>query len=313
LKMILIITNSEDKTVDYFLRSVSNTHFRFNTDNFLIDYDFDFSQEWYIHDKNKDKLVNHNNIGGIYYRRPVLPYLNVKGINNDLLKQLQNEAYDLYDNFINSIETKYLNTKYNILKAENKLLQMKIAESIGFSVPKTIITNNKNALNIFMDKSKKYCIKPLYLGFFELNGKNFIPYTAIIEKTDYDLITNFPALIQEYIDKKYEIRVTCVGDKIFPVKILSQSNNNTIIDWRVDNCSAVDYKKMTINKSMKTMCLNLLSQFNLNFACIDLIISKNNKVYFLDLNPNGQWAWLDEILELGIAKEIERYFYGRKR
>lgn len=307
--MILIVTNSEDKTIDYFLRSVLYSHFRFDTDKFLIDYDFDFSQKWYIHDKNENKRINTNNISGIYYRRPVLPHLDVKGIKDDLLKQLQNEAYDLFDAFINSISTKYLNTKYSILKAENKLLQMKIAKNIGLSTPRTIITNRKKALDTFMNKNRKYCIKPLYMGFFELNGNKFVPYTAIIEKTDYELIQNFPALIQEYIDKKYEIRVTCIGDKIFPVKILSQSNSNTIIDWRVDNCSAVEYQKMTISKNLENMCLNLLSQFNLNFACIDLIVSKNNKVYFLDLNPNGQWAWLDEILELGIAKEIERYFY----
>jgi hypothetical protein len=42
---------------------------------------------------------------------------------------------------------------------------------------------------------------------------------------------------------------------------------------------------------------------------MDLIISKDKNVYFLDLNPNGQWAWIDEILGLGIPKAIEKYFY----
>jgi hypothetical protein len=310
--MILIITNSEDKTVDYLLKSVSKNHFRFNTDNFLIDYDFDFSQKWYIRNKKDNLLINDNRLSGIYYRRPVLPLVDVQNINDDLLRQLQNEAYDIYDSFINSIDTKYLNNKYDIIKAENKLIQLKVAKTIGFSTPKTIITNDKNALTEFIKQDRKYCIKPLYLGFFELHGNNFIPYTAIIKNSDYDLITNYPVLVQEYVEKKYEIRLTCVGDKIFPVKILSQVNDNTKIDWRIENCAAVEYEKMNINCDINNRCLKLLDCFNLNFACIDLIVGKNNKIYFLDLNPNGQWAWLDEILKLGIAEEIERYFYERK-
>jgi hypothetical protein len=306
--MILIVTNSQDKTIDYFLKAVSKKHFRFNTDNFLIDYDYDFSKEWYIRNKKDNILLNHKKISGIYYRRPVLPFVDIQNINDDLLKQLQNEAYDIYDSFINSIDTKYLNSKYSMIKAENKLIQLKVAESIGFSIPRSIITNDENSLKKFINPDKEYCIKPLYLSFFELHGNNYIPYTAIIRKSDYDLITNYPVLIQEYVDKKYELRLTCIGDKVFPVKILSQLNDNTKIDWRVDNCSAVEYEKMSIDNNLKDMCLSLLAYFDLNFACIDLIVSNNNRIFFLDLNPNGQWAWLDEILKLGIAEQIERYF-----
>ncbi|MDR2408101.1 MAG: hypothetical protein LBE13_08325 [Bacteroidales bacterium] len=114
--MILIVTNSQDKTIDYFLKVVSKKHFRFNTDNFLIDYDF--SKGWYIRNKRDNILLNHKKISGIYYRRPVLPFVDIQNINDDLLKQLQNEAYDIYDSFINSIDTKYLNSKYSMIKAE---------------------------------------------------------------------------------------------------------------------------------------------------------------------------------------------------
>jgi glutathione synthase/RimK-type ligase-like ATP-grasp enzyme len=117
--------------------------------------------------------------------------------------------------------------------------------------------------------------------------------------------------VQEYIDKEYELRLTCVRNEIFPVKILSQLNEDTRVDWRVDNCSSVNYLRTEIDGHIENMCLKLLSQLNLNFACIDLIINKDKNVYFLDLNPNGQWAWIDEILELGIPKAIEKYFYDR--
>jgi glutathione synthase/RimK-type ligase-like ATP-grasp enzyme len=308
LKMILIVTNSEDKTVDYFLNSASKKHFRFNTDYFLNDYDFNFSQKWYIHNKKNGLLLNQRKISGIYYRRPVLPKLEIENIDDDLLRQLQNEAYDIYDSFLNSIDTKYLNSKYNMIKAENKLIQLKAAENIGFLIPKTIITNDKRKLYQYINQDKKYCIKPLHLGFFELNGNSFIPYTAIIEKSDYNMIINYPVLIQEYIEKEYELRLTCVGNKIFPVKILSQLNENTRIDWRTNNRSAVEYDKISIREELENMCHNLLYRFGLNFACMDLIVGKNGKIYFLDLNPNGQWAWIDELLDLGITKEIEEYF-----
>jgi glutathione synthase/RimK-type ligase-like ATP-grasp enzyme len=307
--MILIITNTEDKTTDYLLNNIETVGFRFNTDKFLCDYEYDFNKDWYILDKTNNLIVNSDNISGIYYRRPVFPCLNIKNINNDLLRQLQNEAYEIYDSFLNSIDTKYLNTKYNIIRAENKIIQMKIAKDIGFSVPATITTNNEILLKKYLHLNKKYCIKPLYLGYFELNDNKYIPYTAIIGEQDYNLITKYPVIVQEYIDKEYELRLTCVKDKIFPVKILSQLNEDTKVDWRVDNCSSVNYLRTEIDGHIENMCLKLLSQLNLNFACMDLIIGKDKNVYFLDLNPNGQWAWIDEILGLGIPKAIEKYFY----
>jgi hypothetical protein len=41
-----------------------------------------------------------------------------------------------------------------------------------------------------------------------------------------------------------------------------------------------------------------MNSFGINFASIDLIVTPSGEFVFLDLNPNGQWLWLE--VELGL-------------
>lgn len=310
--MILIVTNSEDKTVDYLLKEIQRPVFRLDTDLIIEKYNFKYTNEdfYFSYLESKD-YISSKEIKGIIYRRPVNPIINLENENNDLKNELSLEARTMYESIINSINTKWMSNPFSIRKAENKLLQLKIAKEIGFKIPDSIITNNYEDLLKFINRKQcEYCIKPLFMGVFEMENNKYIPYNNLINKDDdLSLIKNFPALIQEYIEKKYEIRVIIVSNKIFAIKINSQIKQETKIDWRINNCMSVDYNLIVLPESIQNLCLTILNRFNLNFSSMDLIVDINDNYYFLDLNPNGQWAWIDQILKLNISKTIGDYFY----
>ena len=52
------------------------------------------------------------------------------------------------------------------------------------------------------------------------------------------------------------------------------------------------------------MCLKLTKKLELNFSAIDLILDKNKDYIFLEINPNGQWAWIEKRLGYNISCEI---------
>ncbi|WP_345005774.1 hypothetical protein [Snuella lapsa] len=107
-------------------------------------------------------------------------------------------------------------------------------------------------------------------------------------------------IFQNEISKEYELRVTVVNGKIFAAKIDSQSNDNTKLDWRKGR---LKFSRYRLPQHIEEMCLRITSKLNLNFGAIDLIKTKNNYV-FLEINPNGQWVWIENDTGLNISDEI---------
>jgi D-alanine-D-alanine ligase-like ATP-grasp enzyme len=48
----------------------------------------------------------------------------------------------------------------------------------------------------------------------------------------------------------------------------------------------------------------LMRSFGINFASIDMIVTPEGEFVFLDLNPNGQWLWLEEELGLPLVASM---------
>jgi len=105
--------------------------------------------------------------------------------------------------------------------------------------------------------------------------------------------------------------VTVVGNKVFATAIHSQDHNETKIDWRLwDIITDIDLKhtKIELPSDISEKCINITKSFNLSFSAIDLILSKDNEYYFLEMNPNGQWAWIEEKTGYPIRDTIISYF-----
>ena len=112
-----------------------------------------------------------------------------------------------------------------------------------------------------------------------------------------------PTLLQEYIPKKIEIRATIFGNKIFAAEIHSQQNPLTKDDWR--HCNAnVDYLPHILPKKIEQLCFRLVHGFGLVFGAIDLILTPQGKYVFLELNPNGQWIWIEKLTGLPMINAL---------
>lgn len=113
-----------------------------------------------------------------------------------------------------------------------------------------------------------------------------------------------PSIFQEYIEKEYELRITVVGEKVFAAKVDSQKQEETKIDWRKHK---TPFQQYTLPKEISDKCVELTQKLNLSFGAIDIIKNKEGEYIFLEINPNGQWAWLDMETGLNISDEIINY------
>ena len=114
-----------------------------------------------------------------------------------------------------------------------------------------------------------------------------------------------PVYIQNYIEKKYEVRLTLVDNQFFGVKIIA----GDLIDWR-KSYESNQYSIIEVPIAIKKQVANMMKAFGLHFGAFDFIVSKDEQWYFLEVNPNGQWLWLEKELNLKISDAIVDYLCG---
>jgi glutathione synthase/RimK-type ligase-like ATP-grasp enzyme len=119
-------------------------------------------------------------------------------------------------------------------------------------------------------------------------------------------IQNCPIILQEYVPKKYELRITVVGKKVFPCAIYSQENPKSIHDMRMGltELGLLRHQEVELPSDVVIAIHKLMFKLNLSFGCIDMIVTPDNEYYFLEVNPNGQWLWIEKETGMKIGEAI---------
>lgn len=308
-KVILII-NTNDVTIDYVVKELKNRnimYYRLNTDNIPnnINIDFDFENENFkILDLYKKIELNLHDFNSVYYRRPVINSLNyLEEVSYNEKIYLQRELFAIFEGIYKILEDKFwLNNVYRIREAENKIYQLILAKNIGFNTPETVISNNFSTIEKIVEKYQyNNIIKSIKNGYID---DNKVIFTSLIDgNVIKNQISMFPNFIQNNIEKFCDIRCTIIGNDIFSAEILSQNETGSKIDWRRSK-NILEHKKHKLPIDIELKCLELTKKLKLNYSAIDLVLDKNGKYIFLEINPNGQWAWIENMLKYPISKKI---------
>jgi glutathione synthase/RimK-type ligase-like ATP-grasp enzyme len=98
------------------------------------------------------------------------------------------------------------------------------------------------------------------------------------------------------------------------VAILSQVADQTEVDWRKGGRIDLHHEAIDLPQNIIDSCIELMSKLNLRFGAIDLVCDLNGDYWFLEINPNGQWAWIENQTKLPIASAIvdELVSHGKK-
>jgi glutathione synthase/RimK-type ligase-like ATP-grasp enzyme len=111
-------------------------------------------------------------------------------------------------------------------------------------------------------------------------------------------------LVQPYVEKDYEIRVTIVAGEIYACRIDSQTSEVSSTDWRHYDLSNVEHQAWSLPAEIRTNLLALMEAVGLQFACIDMIVEPNGRHRFVELNPSGQYLWIEALTGLQITASI---------
>lgn len=186
------------------------------------------------------------------------------------------------------------------------------AKKSGLKIPDTLITNSKKQLVDFFNNNKRVISKPITNNVTLLIKEkiSFMNYTEEVTKEDINDLNDFfyPTLFQEYIEKKYEIRVFVLKDKCFSMAIFSQLDEQTKLDFRKYNMKKPNRSvPFQLPKEVENNILSFMKKTEMDTGSVDLIMKENNEFIFLEVNPVGQFGMVSGPCNYYIEKRIAEY------
>jgi len=310
---ILVITCKADFSADLVIRSLETkgqTVYRLNTEDLCTIHNFEISFD----DHGFDGLINSqlreikiSAIESVYYRKPFLPTIHLQ---DPIAAKFIREEIDFFLKWLWTLlgDKFWVSSYSSIRSAGSKLDQLRIAPKLGFCIPKTIITNKPRVAIDFFDACGGRVInKVLHSVILEGDGQNSNILCHPICREDLDAedpIKMVPCVFQEKIEKDVELRITVVGSRVFSCEIHSQQSSKTKDDWRNYDFENTPHLKHELPATVENQCRALLRHYGLAYGAIDMILTPKGEYVFLEINPNGQYQWIEELAGLPITEAI---------
>lgn len=298
--MILIITHKLDFTADYIINKLNEKgieYKRFNCED-LFESDITIK----LGTGFSYSLLGENRYDTVWFRRTMLPEL---VIDNLAQKQyLLKEADNLLQNLFAIIDARWISEPSAIYRAENKLFQLRMAQSLGFNIPETLVTSSKIKLREFYDMHQDVIIKPIDQTRLESDSETEFIYTSKVTKDHIAQLEHFdltPSIFQKDISKAVELRITVVTSHVFSAQVDSQQFEESKTDWRRKK---IAFTVFDLPEKLQQMCIELVYSLGLKFGAIDMILSPDGTFTFLEINPNGQWVWIETETGLKISDAL---------
>lgn len=254
----------------------------------------------FSYNNNPIKLEN---IESAWFRHPQISGINYEDKAKQLSLEREVEALQ-YPIWAQIPDESWLNSPNRMISAQAKMGQLLLASEVGFSVPETVVSNSWGVINdVFGDD--QITIK-MPRGVIHEVGQTRVLYATILDsdaKATLQENNPFPAIYQNYLNKKREWRITVVGDDVFQASIYTA--NSAKDDWRRHQFTKdVEFKAEQMPNEEVDRCINYLGRLGLTYGAFDFIENQDGQITFLECNTNGQYRWLEDILELPISDAI---------
>lgn len=313
---VLIITHSQDnESISLVIKAIEEQGgkaFRFDTDRFptevKLDVHYGKGTERLILTFEQEKL-DLREVAAVWYRRIWIGGRIPTTMDAQLRDASIKESRATVQGMIASLKGFHLDPVPNIRRADNKQLQLQVAQELGLDTPRTLITNNPQAVREFAKECEEGMITKMLSSFaiYE-EGKEKVVFTNPVAPEDLENLDELrfcPMTFQEKVPKALELRTIIVGKRVFTASIDSQSSEGARNDWRRRGVALLeDWKPYNLPQAVEEKLLKLMEHFGLNYGALDLILTPDTRHVFLEVNPVGEFFWLERCPGLPISKAI---------
>ncbi|MDF5754127.1 MvdC/MvdD family ATP grasp protein [Spongiactinospora sp. TRM90649] len=266
----------------------------------------------------EDAEIDSADVSAVWVRRPQHPRppAGVAGAGYEHLVSAIGRM--LMEGWEETFAARWFPARLNALRrTQNKLVNLAAGARYGFTVPRTTVTNDPGELAGMWEATEgRFIAKEVELVPYDLDGEEHAFYTTTVTRrhlTSRHRLAHCPVILQPRIDKAVELRITVVGDQVFTAEMHSQASRMTRDDFRHYEGNFTTYAVHDLPEDVRRRCVELVGSLGLAFGCLDVILTPEGEYVYLELNPNGQWGWLEEFTDLRISDAVADWLAAGER
>ncbi|MBW4476211.1 MAG: MvdD family ATP-grasp ribosomal peptide maturase [Tolypothrix brevis GSE-NOS-MK-07-07A] len=314
---VLIITHSHDnESIPLVMQAIAaqgGKAFRFDTDRFPTQLQLNIyygKQKEQLIIIDEDRKLDLSEVSAVWYRRIAIAQRIPTTMDSQLRQASVQESRVTIQGMIASIPGFHLDKLPNIRLADNKQLQLQVARMLGLDTPRTLITNNPQAVKEFSQECEEGMIAKMLSSFaiYDRKGQENVVFTNPVTDADLENLDGLhlcPMTFQEKVPKALELRTTIVGKRIFTAAVDSQSLQLSRYDWRKQGIALLNaWQPYDLPQDVENKLLELMAHFGLNYGAIDIILTPDGRHIFLEINPVGEFFWMEHCPGFGISQAI---------
>jgi glutathione synthase/RimK-type ligase-like ATP-grasp enzyme len=235
----------------------------------------------------------------IWWRRPRMP--EIDGDFGQATTYVESEWRHLLEGLEAVVSARWVNSPSANRRAARKAFGLAAAIREGLRVPQTAITNDPDAVRELMGEGRPLIYKRI--------GTAGGPTTATMpfglgDVARLDTLTNCPAIFQERIDARLDIRVTAFGEDLHAAEIHSQEGDGSL-DWRLDH--GVPFCPHALDSAVERALRGVMIRLGLEFGAFDLRLTPEGEYVFLEVNPSGQFLFLELLAEMPLSARMAEF------
>ncbi|HEY6251789.1 MAG TPA: hypothetical protein VI685_17665 [Candidatus Angelobacter sp.] len=236
----------------------------------------------------------------VWIRRPDLPALNPKVAEAD--RKFADQEYHAFYHAIGytlDVLPVWCINKFSASRLiRNKAVQLHLARACGLRVPGTVLSNSPNCIrNFFAHKTGRTIGKGFTPHVWQRDNQGGASVTETFELTPEqfpadEVLTFAPAIYQDMVVKEFDVRMVIMGHRLYSYALY---NPLKTLDWRQDaGMGRVEMEIVATPPDVEKGVLAFAQKANVCFGSLDFAVDRDGHWWFLEINEQGQFLWLDQ-------------------
>ncbi|GAA2521121.1 MULTISPECIES: ATP-grasp ribosomal peptide maturase [Streptomyces] len=243
-------------------------------------------------------VVSMGALRSVWVRRPGEPAAHAAEPSPWLTEETRQALFGM----LYSASARWMNSPRHADRARLKPWQLRTADLSGFAVPPTVVTTFPRLARQFAEEHGEVVVKSAS-GPPPGEPPLALPTTLVGPDADFSGVAAGPALLQRYIPKRADIRLTCVGSRLFAARKTAEPDQ---VDGRYGD-SDHTWEAVPVPDRIRKSVHDYLDRAQLAYAAFDFAEDEDGFWWFLECNQSGQFGFVE--LETGqpISEAVARW------
>ncbi|MEU6393524.1 ATP-grasp ribosomal peptide maturase [Streptomyces sp. NPDC046939] len=253
------------------------------------------------------RVVSMGGLRSVWVRRPGVPAARSRAASPWLTEEASQALYGM----LRCTDARWMNHPDAANQARHKPWQLWLARECGLPVPATLITTFPRVAREFAERYPDLVVKPVS-GAHPGDGAFAVPTTRVRPDEDYQDVAHGPTLLQRRVRKVADIRLTCVGDRLFAARATAApdiEDADAVVDVRFDP-GAGPWRPVSVPRRVAESVHAYLTRAQLAYGAFDFAEDADGIWWFLECNQSGQFGFIEIETGQPIGRAVAEWLAG---